>query len=480
MTDKEITRRRFVRDSLVGAASLVLPGCAGLPSRSASGASSRKPNIIFILADDLGWAELGCYGNEFNETPHLDRLARRGMRFTQAYASAPVCSPYRASLMTCQYPLRVGITDYLRRNDTNHLRPGQQYTIAEALRDDGYTTGLIGKWHLMGDYQKRKGDPKLHGFTEVICSETRYIGGGYYFPPYKHMPQVEPRAPDEYLVDRVNQEAVAFIERNKDRPFFLYKSHYAVHTRLVGKPRLVEKYSQKPGAGKSQKSPRNNVHLAAQLQSIDEGVGMIVQKLKKLGLAENTIVIFTSDNGGESRVTTNAPLREGKSTLYEGGIRVPLVINWPGRIKPRSVCSTPVCVIDFYPTFCHIVRFIPAPGTCLHGMSILPLLEDPSASLVRDTLYWHYPLSKPHFLGGRSCGAIRKGNWKLLEFFDDGHLELYNLKDDIGEKNNLADKMPRKTKELHQLLQQWRVSLKTPVAAQLNRGYSHHWREQET
>jgi len=475
VTDKEITRRRFVRDSLVGAASLVLPGCAGLPSRSASGASRRKPNIIFILADDLGWAELGCYGNRFNETPHLDRLARKGMRFTQAYASAPVCSPYRASLMTGQYPARIGMTNYLQPDEPKHLSTDYT-TIAEMLRSAGYATGIVGKWHLTGYASSgvKEVPPAMHGFDETIVSENRGIGGGSYFHPYHFNPDIARRLGGrEYLTDRKNLEAVEFIERHRKHPFLLYLSHYAVHTRLVGKPKLVEKYSQKPGAGKSKKAPRNNVHLAAQLESIDEGVGMIMQKLEQLGLAENTIVIFTSDNGGESRVTTNAPLREGKSTLYEGGIRVPLVISWPGRIKGRCVCNRPTMNIDFYPTLAQIAGADIGPAQIIDGVSIVPLLKKPSLALTRDALYWHYPLVKPHFLGGCSCGAIRKGRWKLLEFFDDGHLELYNLKDDIGEKNNLAERMPQKTKELYQLLQQWRASLKTPVAAQFNRGYSH-------
>jgi arylsulfatase A-like enzyme len=394
----------------VCAAAIALPGCALPPMNS--GSKEKRPNIIFIMADDLGWAELGCYGNRFNETPNIDRLAAKGMRFTQAYACAPVCSPYRAGLMTGQYPLRVGITDYLRRHDSNHLRPEQQYTIAEALRDTGYTTGLIGKWHLMGDYRERKGDPKLHGFDEVICSETQYIAAGYYYPPYKHMPQVEPRTPDEYLVDRLNAEAVEFIDRNQGKRFFLYLSHYAVHTRLVGKPHLVEKYSQRPDAGKDKKASNNNVHLDAQLETIDEGVGMIMEQLEQLGLAENTIVIFTSDNGGEASVTSNAPLRQGKSTLYEGGIRVPLIISWPERIKPGSLCKTPTSNIDFYPTFAQLAGAEIEPTHKTDGVSIAPLLKNPNAALARDTLYWHYPLKKPHFLGGRSSGAVRKGNWK--------------------------------------------------------------------
>lgn len=473
MSTQSYTRRDFLKVAGIGTASFVLSGCVGPEGRLTGKLSCKRPNIIFVLADDLGWVELGSYGNRFNETAHLDRLAGKGMRFTQAYASAPVCSPYRAGLMTGQYPLRVGITDYLRRNDTNHLRPGQQYTVAEALRDAGYTTGLIGKWHLMGDYRKRKGAPRLHGFTEVICSETQYIGGGHYFPPYKHMPQVRPRTPDEYLVDRVNQEAVEFIERNKDKPFFLYVSHYAVHTRLVGKPRLVEKYSKKPEAGKGQKAPRNNVHLAAQLESIDEGVGMIMEKLEQLNLAENTIVIFTSDNGGESRVTNNAPLREGKSTLYEGGIRVPLVISWPGRIKPHSICNRPTMNIDFYPTLAQIAGTDIDPAQRIDGVSIVPLLKNPNGALTRHALYWHYPLDKPHFLGGRSSGAIRQGRWKLIEFFDDSHLELYNLKDDIGETNNLAEKMPQKTTELYELLKSWRKSVvNAPVPTEPNLRYN--------
>lgn len=303
--------------------------------------------------------------------------------------------------------------------------------------------------------------PAVHGFDETIVSESHGIAGGSYFHPYHFNPDIARRLPErEFLTDRQNLEAVEFIERHRNHPFFLYLSHYAVHTRLVGKPQLVEKYSQKPGAGDGPKAPKNNVHLAAQLESIDDGVGMIMEKLEQSGLAENTVIVFTSDNGGESRVTTNAPLREGKSTLYEGGIRVPLIVRLP-HVTPRgAVCETPVCVIDFYPTLCRIVGVTPPSDQYLDGVSILPLLKDPSASLARDTLYWHYPLQKPHFLGGRSCSAIRKANWKLLEFFDDGHLELYNLADDIGEQNDMAAKMPARTRELHELLQQWRKSVK--------------------
>ncbi|MHC4621572.1 MAG: sulfatase-like hydrolase/transferase [Planctomycetota bacterium] len=479
MSRSHCTRRDFLKVAGLGAVSVAVPGCANLASRSGDRAAQNKPNIIFILADDLGWAELGCYGNGFNETPHLDRLAAKGVRFTQAYASAPVCSPYRASLMTGQYPARVGMTNYLQPDDTNHLST-HYTTVAEMLKSAGYATGIIGKWHLTGYASSgvKEFPPAVHGFDETIVSESHGIAGGSYFHPYHFNPDIARRLPDrEFLTDRQNLEAVEFIERHRSHPFFLYLSHYAVHTRLVGKPQLVEKYSQKPGAGRGKKAPRNNVHLAAQLESIDEGVGMIIEKLEQLGLAENTILFFTSDNGGESRVTTNAPLREGKSTLYEGGIRVPLIVRLPGVTPRGAVCDAPVCVIDFYPTFCRIAGVNPKPGQCLDGISILPLLRNPNASLARDTLYWHYPLVKPHFLGGRSCGAIRKGDWKLLEFFDDGRLELYNLKEDMGEKGNLAEKMPAKTRELHQLLRQWRKSIKAPFAGGPNLRYSNHLNE---
>jgi arylsulfatase A-like enzyme len=283
-----------------------MQGCESTSELISDKVSKDRPNIIFILADDLGFAELGCYGNTFNETPHLDKLAGRGTVFTNAYASAPVCSPYRAALMTGQYPARVGITDYLRPNDPKHLSTGH-ITVTEMLKRAGYATGIIGKWHLTGyaNHGAEEVPPNQHGFDEVIVSENRGIGGGSYFHPYHFNKEINKRLPGkEYLVDRCNLEAIEFIERHKDGPFFLYLSHYAVHTSLHGKDRLVAKYEKKPGAGKGNKAPRNNPHLAAQLESIDDGVGKIMSKLEELGLAENTVLIFTSDNGGEDRVTS--------------------------------------------------------------------------------------------------------------------------------------------------------------------------------
>lgn len=417
-----------------------------------------KPNVVFVLADDLGWAELGCYGNKFNETPNLDRLARQGMLFTEAYAAAPVCSPYRAALMTGQYPARVGITDYLRPNTENHLSL-EYTTLAEMFQEAGYVTGMTGKWHLSGYHSagaKRETLPGAHGFDEVMVSEKVGIGGGSYWHPYRHVDlSIKPReaGESEYLIDRLNVEAVEFIERHKDEPFFLYKSHYAVHTRLVGRPELVEHFTKKRESDEIDKSRANNPHLAAMLKVIDDGVGMIMNKLDELDIAERTILVFTSDNGGESRVTTNAPLREGKSTTYEGGIREPLIVRWPGRVKAGSVCNVPTMNIDFCPTFTQIVGG-KLPEQSIDGVSIVPLLE--GGTIERDTLYWHYPLARPHFLGGRSSGVIRQGDWKLIEKFETGTCELYNLADDLSETKDLAADMPEKVVRFRSLLQAWR------------------------
>jgi arylsulfatase A len=306
--------------------------------------------------------------------------------------------------------------------------------------------------------------PARHGFDETIVSENRGIGGGSYFHPYHFNREIAKKLEGkEYLVDRCNVEAVEFIERHAKQPFLLYLSHYAVHTALVGRADLLAKYENKPGAGKGPKAQRNNPHLAAQLEAIDEGVGMIDRKLRELGLADNTILVFMGDNGGEDRVTTNAPLREGKSTLYEGGIREPMIVRWPGAVPAGAVCKTPVTNCDFYPTFCEAAGIEPDPAQHLDGVSIAGLLKDPKATLRRETLYWHYPLDKPHFLGGRSSGAVRKGDWKLIEYFDKGSVEMFNLADDVGEKTDLAAKNPDKVAELHRLLAAWRKDVKAVI-----------------
>jgi len=455
---------------------------------TAAAQQTPPPNIVFILADDLGWAELGCYGNRFNETPHLDRMARDGLRMTGAYAAAPVCSPYRAALLTGQYPARVGITDYLRPDADDGLAT-RHVTLPEMLARNGYTTGMIGKWHLTGyEYHGAAHEikPRDHGFAWDFAREVKGVGNGANFWPYKFRDQPirwvdipDNRFGDEeFLVDRMNAEAVDFIERNKARPFFLYLSHYATHSIVHGEPELVAKYVEKHPPGESTRercylcedqgqtgdalhhwAGDHNPHLAAMLESIDDGVGAIRAKLDELGLSKNTIVLFTSDNGGETNVTSNAPLRGGKSELYEGGIRVPLVVAWPGQVPAGSVCQQPTSNVDFYPTLLEVADIEPDPAQTLDGVSTLATWRDPAAAIERDALYWHYPLDKPHFLGGRSAGAIRQGEWKLIEFFDTDEVELYSLVDDPSERNDVAADHPEIVSRLKTKLTDWRRSV---------------------
>jgi arylsulfatase A len=441
--------------------------------------ASKKYNVIYILTDDLGYSELGAYGNTFNETPNLDLLAKEGVRMTNCYAAAPVCSPYRAALMTGKYPARLQITDYLRPNAAKHLDTAE-ITLAEMFKNNGYRTGIVGKWHLSGYVKAGASEetlPDRHGFDEVRVSENEGIAEGWYFHPYLFNKDIKKRLTDdkEYITDRQNMEALEFIDNNKNKPFFLYLSHYAVHTTVHGKPELVNHFRKKNGAGKSSptkgnpendpykqwpadsKATKNNPHLAAQLAVVDEGVGQIMKKLRQLGIEKNTIVVFTSDNGGETTITSNAPLKGGKSMLYEGGVREPFIIWNPSLFKP-AVNHTPVCNFDFYPTFMELIQAKPNTQK-FDGISIAKILKNTNARTPERNLYWHYPLEKPHFLGGRSAGSIRKGDWKLIEFFDDQSIELYNLKEDLSETNNLAGKHPEKAKELLKELSSWRTDV---------------------
>lgn len=455
----------------VGFAPVLLTSCK---------AEEQAPNVIFILADDLGYAELGCYGNSFNETPHLDGLAENGLRFTNAYAAQTVSSPTRAALMTGLYPPRTGIIDYLRPNDTKHLN--EDYTtIAEVFKSRGYNTGIIGKWHQTG-YTKAgapyESSPDKHGFDEVIVSENEGIANGTWFHPYHFNKDIEKllEGDREYLVDRMNEEAIRFIDRQtRSTPFFLYLSHYAVHTQLQGKPEDVDYFRNKPGAGTSAPSDNNpendpykkwpadfrakenNPHLAAQLRAVDNGVGMILQKLKEKGMLDNTLIVFTSDNGGEATITSNKPLRDGKSSQYEGGLRIAKIVYFPAKVPGGRVIDESVATYDYLPTFCEMLRvgsdeLFQQPD----GISLWPLWTGKDNTLPERSLYWHYPLEKPHFLGGRSSAAIRSGDWKLIQFYDSGEFELYNLKNDIGESNNLAARYPGVVSQLVEELDEWR------------------------
>ncbi len=447
-------------------------------------APQQKPNVIIIFADDLGYAELGCYGNTFNETPVLDSLARCGVRFTDGYASGPISSPSRAGLMSGLYPARVGINDYIKPDSPIHLSPDRP-ALPEALARNGYHTGIIGKWHLSG-YRANGAPvetrPDQYGFAEVLLSAEESIGNGSYFYPYHHLKSVRPASadPHEFIVDRMNDEAVRFIERNRERPFFLYLSHYAVHSMVHGQPELVDHFRAKPGCGHSAPSSKNpendpykkwpadflgkpnNPHLAAQLKVIDTGVGMIMEKLNELGLAENTILIFTSDNGGSLQVTVNGPLRDGKGSLYEGGTREPLIVYQPGKICGGIVSALPVSNYDLYPTVCELTGTPLPPQVQPDGRSIAAELHGGHCDPERP-LYWYFQLQE-RTSGGRWSSSVRQGDWKLIEFHDTGESELYDLRNDPGEIRNLAEAHPDKAKQLTRLLAEWRADVGAEVS----------------
>jgi arylsulfatase A-like enzyme len=414
------------------------------------------PNIVLILADDLGWVDPACYGHDFHETPHLDKLAAEGMRFTDAYTASCVCSPTRSSIMTGKYPARNDLTIWLGGRGgaaaVDHMAL-EEVTLAEALKKQGYATCHVGKWHLGGPPYY----PQHQGFDVNIAGTSAGSPAGGYFLPNKMV--LEDMKPGTYLTDRLTDECLALIEANRRRPFFIYMAYHTVHTPIQGRRDLIEHYQKKLKPGQEY-SPT----YAAMVHCLDENVGRILGKLDELGLAENTLVVFFSDNGGfshsggrKNNVTTNKPLRRGKGYCYEGGHRVPLIARLPGTVPKGTVCRTPVISTDFYPTILDLVGAEPKPGQHADGLSIFPLLRDPGAALGRTTLYWHYPHNSPQ--GGTPSGAIRQGDLKLIEFFNDGRIELYNLADDLGEQQDLSEKMPEKTRELHDELRAWRKSV---------------------
>jgi arylsulfatase A-like enzyme len=432
-----------------------------------------KPNIIFILADDLGYTDVACFGSQYYETPNIDRLASQGMRLLNHH-HCQNCTPTRAALMSGQYGARTGVytvggTD---RFDTT-MRPLvpvenvtglplDRSTVAQQLKLAGYATGMFGKWHIgqKGDYA-----PGKRGFDEAI--ET--MGKHYDFVTE---PKVDyPKG--QYLADFLTDRAVDFIRRHKDGPFFLYLPHYGVHSPYDAKPELVSKFKDKPGVG-----GHSDPVYAAMIASVDESVGRVMRTLDELKLADNTVLLFASDNGGvggyvregimkkgKGDVTDNAPLRSGKGSLYEGGTRVPLIVRWPGATKPGTSCGVPTVHVDVYPTFLEIAA-APKPPQALDGVSLVPLLRDPAGKLPRDAFFQHFP----GYLGAGEnswrttpVSLIHAGDWKLMEFLEDGHLELYNLRDDIGEAKNLSAAMPDKARDLHARLVAWRAEIQAPM-----------------
>ena len=451
-----------------------------------------QPNIVFILIDDMGWADLSCYGSDFHETPNLDRLAQQSMRFTDAYAASPVCSPARASILTGKYPARVGITNWipgcakgrLLSAPYRHWLPDGERTIAAALRDAGYATWHVGKWHLAGP-QSSAGEehwPQRHGFD---CN----IGGGSwgspamfpdpgYFSPWG-LPCMADGPEGEYLTDRLTDEAVRLIENHDGRPFFLNLWYYTVHVPIQAKHEVIEKYRAKAKALElDKKDPfeygeyfpiehkkdqrvirrlfQSDPGYAAMVQSLDENIGRLMAVLDAQGLADDTVVIFTSDNGGlstaEESPTCNAPLSEGKGWMYEGGTREPLMIRWPGVAQPDSLCDVPVTGPDFYPTLLDIAGADPIPAQHVDGVTLTPLLAGGS-KLDREAIFWHYP----HYgnQGGTPGCSVRAGRYKLIEFFEDSRVELYDLQEDLSETHDLAAEQPEITERLCAMLHEW-------------------------
>ena len=432
--------------------------------------AAETPNIVLIVADDLGAMDLGCYGSKFHRTPHLDKLAADGMRFTQSYSACPVCSPSRAAIMTGQYPQRFQLTDWLpgqpdrpghrlsRPMLRNHL-PLEAMTIADLLKPVGYACASIGKWHLGGEGF----EPTKQGFDLNIAGDAAGSPQSY-FAPFskpngKAMPGLSDAADGEYLPDRLTTEAEKFITANRERPFFLYLPHFTPHTPLKAKEDVVKKYP----AASTFRGQQNNPVYAAMLESLDESVGRIVAKLDELKLSERTIVLFTSDNGGlattegtNTPATSNAPLREGKGWLYEGGIRVPLLVKWPGNVKGNSTSDVPVSGIDLLPTLREACVLASDKSPMFDGFSLLPLLKQ-SGTIARESLFWHYP----HYAnqGGKPGGVIRSGEWKLVEFYEEGRRELFHVAKDVSESNNLAEQQPDRVRDLTEKLAAWRKSV---------------------
>lgn len=428
-----------------------------------TGAASRapaatRPNVVLILADDLGWTDLACFGSDLYQTPHLDKLARDGVKFTQNYSACTVCSPTRAALMTGKYPARVHITDWLPGQPPDNPKllvpkikqalPLEEATLAEAFKAAGYATASIGKWHL----GEEPFYPDKQGFDVNIAGTERPAPPSY-FAPWK-IPTLTEGRDGEYVTDRLAEEAVKWIEAQKDKPFFLYLPHFAVHTPIQGRPDLVEKYRDVKGRGHLIHS---NAVYAAMVESLDAAVGRVRETLEKHQLAGHTVIVFTSDNGGRltQGTTSNHPLRAGKGSCYEGGTRVPMIFYWPGVTRPGSSNDTPVITMDLYPTLLDIAGVNDLPGHRSDGLSLAPLLRG-VGKLKRDTLFWHYPHYQHYQLGGTTpYAAIRGGDFKLIEYFADGAVELYNLKDDLGERQNLALKFPARVNELRDRLHAW-------------------------
>jgi len=455
---------------------LTLAGCAALlsplPGRGAIGDDAReivprRPNIVLVLVDDLGWSDIGCYGNPAVDTPRIDQFCAESMKFTNAYAAAPVCSPTRASIMTGLAPARVRITNHMP--DSERFQPDDpkllsaecrdrlpldHVTIAEHLASSGYRTAFMGKWHLapQGTDDKEDFYPDRQGFELNLGGNGQGGPGRSFFAPYE-FPNLVSKTDDEYLPYRIGEEAEAYIRgharRETDEPFFLALWHYTVHWPMDSPVDLLEKYESK-GVQPGIEDPR----YAGMTEALDRVFGGVMDALEESGLADNTLVLFSSDNGALDSVADNRPLRAAKGFLYEGGIRVPTMVRWPGHVEPKSVSETPIISTDFFATLLDAAG-VPLPASYPgDGESLLPVLTG-AGELTRDALFFHYPNYAWH-RSNRLGGAIRVGDYKLIERFDDGSVELYNVSADIGEETNLAQAKPLLATQLQTRLAEWR------------------------
>ncbi|MEZ6066578.1 MAG: sulfatase [Planctomycetaceae bacterium] len=432
--------------------------CIAFPMKRSVQAAASPPNILFVLVDDLGWADLGCYGNEFHQTPRIDRLAAEGVRFTDFYAAGAVCSPTRASIQSGQYQARLGITDFI----PGHARPWEQLIVpqvrsalpldvetpAEGLAARGYRTAYFGKWHLGGTGFL----PSEQGYQRSLVSSGRHFAPRFQLTPPADVPD------GTYLADFLTDATIDFLKADDARPAFVFLSHFAVHIPLEAAGEKIRKYTERTGPA----GGINNPVYAAMVEHVDDSVGRLLDALDAAGLAENTVVIVTSDNGGLRQsanggaiVTSNAPLRDEKGSLYEGGIRVPLIVRWPGVTTAGAICDEPTISVDFWATFADIAGVPVEERPRLDGLSLLPLLRDADARMARESLYWHYP----HYHHSRPAAAIRQGRWKLIDFFDDTPSELYDLSADISESDDQAARNPETTTRLSTELQAWLASV---------------------
>ena len=430
--------------------------------------TNEKPNVVFILVDDLGWKDVGCYGSDYYQTPNVDKLAQAGVRFLNGYAACTVCSPSRASIMTGKYPARINCTNWIEGHKLPFARlkvpdwimymDTAEVTLAEVFKQNGYATAHIGKWHLGEDsiyWPENQGfDINIGGWSKGSPNRNEALGSKGYFAPYGN-PRLKDLPDDDYLTERLTDEACQYIQEHKDEPFFLNFWLYNVHKPLQAKQEKINKYLALVDSSAHQKNPV----YAAMVEHMDDAVGRIFEELERAEILENTFIVFSSDNGGligdkRNKTTNNYPLREGKGHMYEGGVRVPNILVAPGVIKGGSTCHEPMIAMDYYPTLLELAGLeLPSSvKSSMDGVSLLPLLKG-EKEIDREAIFWHYP--HYHTQGAKPYSAVRKGDWKLIRHFENDFYELYNLKSDVSENNNVLAEYPEKVEELKTLLYQW-------------------------